>query len=112
MGYGGGGESQERIKEMLEIKAAWRNEEHLGRAHQEAEPPQAPPSGGWTSGPITALNRPSTQSEEPGSVKQRCNRRDFPRGPGVKSPPSNAGDVGSIPGPGTKIPLTEWCGQK
>ena len=30
--------------------------------------------------------------------------RDFPRGPMVKNPPSNAEDVGSIPGWGTKIP--------
>ena len=30
--------------------------------------------------------------------------RDFPGGPVVKSPPSNAGDAGSIPGWGTKIP--------
>ena len=30
--------------------------------------------------------------------------RDFPGGPAVKNPPSNAGDVGSIPGQGTKIP--------
>ena len=29
---------------------------------------------------------------------------DFPGGPGVKNPPSNAGDTGSIPGRGTKIP--------
>ena len=29
---------------------------------------------------------------------------DFPGGPVVKNPPSNAGDVGSIPGQGTKIP--------
>ena len=29
---------------------------------------------------------------------------DFPRGPVVKNPPSNAGDAGSIPGQGTKIP--------
>ena len=28
---------------------------------------------------------------------------DFPGGPGVKNLPSNAGDVGSIPGGGTKI---------
>ena len=32
------------------------------------------------------------------------NWRDFPGGPGVKNPPSNAGDAGSIPGRGTKIP--------
>ena len=30
--------------------------------------------------------------------------RDFPGGPVVKNPPSNAGDVGSIPGQGTKMP--------
>ena len=30
--------------------------------------------------------------------------RDFPGGPVVKNPPFNAGDVGSIPGQGTKIP--------
>ena len=30
--------------------------------------------------------------------------RDFPGGPVVKNPPSNAGDVGLIPGQGTKIP--------
>ena len=30
--------------------------------------------------------------------------RDFPGGPVVKNPPSKAGDTGSIPGQGTKIP--------
>ena len=30
--------------------------------------------------------------------------RDFPGGPVVKNPPCNAGDTGSIPGGGTKIP--------
>ena len=30
--------------------------------------------------------------------------RDFPGGPVVKNPPSNAGDTGVIPGRGTKIP--------
>ena len=29
---------------------------------------------------------------------------DFPDGPMVKNPPADAGDAGSIPGPGTKIP--------
>ena len=29
---------------------------------------------------------------------------DFPGGPVVKNPPSNAGDMGLIPGQGTKIP--------
>ena len=32
------------------------------------------------------------------------NRRDFPGGPVVENPPSNAGDVGSIPGWETKVP--------
>ena len=30
--------------------------------------------------------------------------RDFPDGPVVKNLPANAGDMGLIPGPGTKIP--------
>ena len=30
--------------------------------------------------------------------------RDFLGGPGVKNLPSNEGDMGLIPGPGTKIP--------
>ena len=30
--------------------------------------------------------------------------RDFPGGPLAKNPPFNAGDLGSIPGQGTKIP--------
>ena len=30
--------------------------------------------------------------------------REFPGGAVVKNPPSNAGDAGSIPGKGTKIP--------
>ena len=30
--------------------------------------------------------------------------RDYPGSPVVKNPSSNAGDVGSIPGQGTKIP--------
>ena len=41
------------------------------------------------------------------NVKCHSNRikhRDFPDGPVVKSPPVNAGDTGSIPGPETKIP--------
>ena len=35
-------------------------------------------------------------------LKKQC--WDFPGGPVVKNLPSNAGDVGSIPGQGTKIP--------
>ena len=30
--------------------------------------------------------------------------RDFPGGPVVENPPCNAGDLGSIPGQGTKTP--------
>ena len=37
---------------------------------------------------------------------------DFPSGPVVKTLPSNAGGVGSIPGWGTKIPHAVGCGQK
>ena len=37
-------------------------------------------------------------------IKKMIPFRDFPGGPVVKNPPSNAGDVGSIPGRGTKIP--------
>ena len=33
---------------------------------------------------------------------------DFPGGPMVKNLPSNAKDMGSIPGQGTKIPHTAW----
>ena len=35
---------------------------------------------------------------------KRKSQRDSPGGPVVKNPPSSAGDVGSIPGLGTKIP--------
>ena len=38
--------------------------------------------------------------------------RDFPGGPMVKTPPSNAGDMGSTPGHRTKIPHAGWCGQE
>jgi len=33
-----------------------------------------------------------------------CNKKQDPGGLVVKSLPANAGDMGSIPGPGTKIP--------
>ena len=36
--------------------------------------------------------------------KKKPQYRDFPSGPVVKNPPSNAGDARSIPGRGTKIP--------
>ena len=41
------------------------------------------------------------ESDCPGS---NLSLRDFPGGPVVKNLPSNAGDVGSIPGQGTGIP--------
>ena len=34
---------------------------------------------------------------------------DIPGGPGVKIPPSNAGDADSIPGQGIKIPHDSQC---
>ena len=37
-------------------------------------------------------------------LKKKIVRWDFPGGPVAKNPPSNAGDAGSIPGRGTKIP--------
>ena len=38
------------------------------------------------------------------SCKNKIQCGDFPGGPVVKNPPSNAGDVDLIPGRGTKIP--------
>ena len=35
---------------------------------------------------------------------KRASPGDFPGGPVVKNPPSNAGDTGSLLGQGTKIP--------
>ena len=37
---------------------------------------------------------------------------DFPGGPVVKTPPSNAQDEGSVPGRETKIPHAVQCSQK
>ena len=37
-------------------------------------------------------------------LPQEIKNRDFPGGPVVKNLPSKAGDAGSIPGQGTKIP--------
>ena len=36
--------------------------------------------------------------------KKKKKKRDFPGGAVVKNPPVNAGDTGSSPGRGTKIP--------
>ena len=38
------------------------------------------------------------------SAIKKCTYGTFPGGPLVENPPSNAGDVGLIPGRGTKIP--------
>ena len=46
---------------------------------------------------------PSAKDTVP-SHKNPGKQRDFPGGPVVKNPPSNAGDTGLIPGQGTKIP--------
>ena len=37
-------------------------------------------------------------------MSTKLKSRDFPNGPVVKNPLSNAGHTGSIPGQGTKIP--------
>ena len=37
-------------------------------------------------------------------MRSKSGRRDSPGSPLVKNPPYNAGDAGSIPGQGTKIP--------
>ena len=37
---------------------------------------------------------------------------DFPGGPVVKNLPSDAGDMGLVPGRATKIPHAVWYGQK
>ena len=39
-----------------------------------------------------------------GQEALKTSLRDFPGGPVVKNPPYSAGDAGSIPGQGTKIP--------
>ena len=41
-------------------------------------------------------------------VNMKVTDRDFPGGPVVKNPLSNAGDAGSIPGQGSKIPHATW----
>ena len=51
---------------------------------------------------IRKVQRQATGREEK-SLKHTYSR-DFPGGPVVKNPPSNAGDVGSIPGRVTRIP--------
>ena len=38
-------------------------------------------------------------------VQRKGHVQNFPGGPVIKNLPSNAGDMGSIPGQGTKIPM-------
>ena len=47
-----------------------------------------------------------TLAEGLNDKKESCETegRGFPGGPMVRNPPANAGDTGSIPGQGTKIP--------
>ena len=42
-------------------------------------------------------------------LKLHEKHKDFPGGPVVKNPPSNARDVGLIPGRGTEIPQATKC---
>ena len=44
-------------------------------------------------------------------TNQENNFRDFPGGPVIKNPSSNAGDAGLIPGQVTKIPHAVCTGQ-
>ena len=58
----------------------------------------------YNSGPVTGIritvhSSPNFQSE---IRHQKFTSWDFPGGTVVKNPPSNAGDVGSIPGQGTR----------
>ena len=55
---------------------------------------------------------PLDASSAPLGVAIKYVSRDFPGGPMVKILPSNAEDVGSIPGPRTKIPHALWHSQK
>ena len=50
------------------------------------------------------LNRRRDRATKKKKVPLEKKKRDFPGGPVVKNPPYNAGDTGSIPGQGTKIP--------
>ena len=56
------------------------------------------------------LSRIQKQTNKQTQKNPNC--RDCPGGPGVKNPPSNAGDMGSIPGRGTKTPLAERYRQR
>ena len=43
---------------------------------------------------------------------RKVKKGDFPGGTVIRNSPSNAGDMGSIPGQGTKIPHATWCSQR
>ena len=45
----------------------------------------------------------SPTSSHTKTVTKKCEFRDFPGGPVVKTSPSNAGGVGSIPGKGSRV---------
>ena len=51
---------------------------------------------------LTQKRKPIRTARENHDKEQR--EQDFAGGPVVKNPPSNAGDLGSIPGGGTSIP--------
>ena len=68
--------------------------------------PPLHPLGGGARGflePEQALWQTGSSGEGQGRG-QHCGGGDFPGGPGVENLPPNAGDGGSIPGWGTKIP--------
>ena len=76
-------------------------------------PPECPSaSGGWLfqqeEGHSTDIYRvPATRLGtvvDSGESSKYLTSGDFPGDPMVKNPPSNAGDMGSIPSQGTKIP--------
>ena len=58
---------------------------------------------------ITKATRCDSDSADLSKMLTSNIPREFPGGPVAKNPPCNAGDVGSIPGWGTKIPrIAEW----
>ena len=86
----------------------------LGQMRKEIEPRSLWPTEGQQWHDPTSL--PPSTSTEYGiclstashnyhiKVIKGNSSRDFPGGPVVENPPANAGDMGSIPGRGTKIP--------
>ena len=49
---------------------------------------------------IPIFDRAGNKPRDVEELSQDHTARDFPGGPVVKNPPANAGDTGSIPGPG------------